>query len=156
MLGESRRRVLRASVSVIAGSTGRSRCACRSRISGGLELKLTILGGAAALLLTALPGVALAEDLTFTLTNNSSYAVKSLFTSPADVDTWEEDVFADKYLPAGNFVDVTIGDGREQCVYDMTLYEGVTHGFFGLYRIVNKAMFAQGQLSRNLVAAFGG
>ena len=28
-----------------------------------------------------------------------------------------------------------------------TLYEGVTHGFFGLYRIVNKAMFAQGQVA---------
>lgn len=84
----------------------------------GVLLKLSILGGAAALLLV-LPGAALAEDLTFTLTNNSSYAVKSLFTSPADVETWEEDVFADKYLPAGNFVDVTIGDGREQCVYDM-------------------------------------
>lgn len=39
---------------------------------------------------------------------------------------------------------------------DMTTYEGVTHGFFGLYRVVNKAMFAQGQLARNLVAAFGG
>lgn len=88
-------------------------------VSLGVLLKLTILGGAAALLLVTLPGAALAEDLTFTLTNNSSYAVKSLFTSPADVDTWEEDVFADKYLPAGNFVDVTIGDGREQCVYDM-------------------------------------
>jgi hypothetical protein len=85
----------------------------------GADLKLPILGGAAALLLMVLPGAALAEDLTFTLTNNSSYAVKSLFTSPADVDTWEEDVFADKYLPAGNYVEVTIGDGREQCVYDM-------------------------------------
>lgn len=39
---------------------------------------------------------------------------------------------------------------------DETLYDGVTHGFFGLYRVVNKAMFAHGQLSRNLVAAFGG
>lgn len=39
---------------------------------------------------------------------------------------------------------------------DMTIYEGVTHGFFGLYRIVNKAMFAQGQLGRNLIAAFEG
>jgi acetyl esterase len=38
---------------------------------------------------------------------------------------------------------------------DMTTYEGVTHGFFGLYRIVNKAMFAQGQLGRNLASAFG-
>ena len=38
---------------------------------------------------------------------------------------------------------------------DSTTYEGVTHGFFGLYQIVNKAMFAQGQLARNLNAAFG-
>jgi len=37
---------------------------------------------------------------------------------------------------------------------DTTTYEGVTHGFFGLYQIVNKAMFAQGQLARNLNAAF--
>lgn len=82
-------------------------------------MKLSILGGAAALLLVTLPGTALAEDLVFTLTNNSSYAVKNFYTSPADVENWEEDVFADKYLPAGNFVDVTIGDGRETCVYDM-------------------------------------
>lgn len=39
---------------------------------------------------------------------------------------------------------------------DETVYDGVTHGFFGLYRVVNKALFAQGQLSRNLAAAFGG
>jgi hypothetical protein len=82
-------------------------------------VKHAILGGAAALLLAALPGAARAEDLVFTLTNSSSYAVKSFFTSPADVDNWEEDVFGDKYLPAGNYVSVTIGDGREQCIYDM-------------------------------------
>jgi acetyl esterase/lipase len=38
---------------------------------------------------------------------------------------------------------------------DTTTYDGVAHGFFGLYQIVNKAMFAQGQLARNLSAAFG-
>ena len=38
---------------------------------------------------------------------------------------------------------------------DTTTYDGVTHGFLGLYQIVNKAMFAQGQLARNLSAAFG-
>ena len=91
----------------------------RAEFSLGAKLKLSILGGAAALLLATLPGVALAEDLTFTLTNNSSYAVKNFYTSPADVENWEEDVFGEKYLPAGNFVEVTIGDGREQCVYDM-------------------------------------
>ena len=37
---------------------------------------------------------------------------------------------------------------------DQTLYEGVTHGFFGLHRVVNKALFAQAQLARNLKAAF--
>lgn len=39
---------------------------------------------------------------------------------------------------------------------DETVYEGVTHGFFGLHQVVNKAMFAQGQMARNLSAAFGG
>jgi acetyl esterase len=33
---------------------------------------------------------------------------------------------------------------------DMTLYEGVTHQFFGMGDVVNKGMFAQGQLARNL------
>lgn len=37
---------------------------------------------------------------------------------------------------------------------DATVYEGVTHGFFPLYRMVNKALFAQAQLGTNLVAAF--
>jgi acetyl esterase len=39
---------------------------------------------------------------------------------------------------------------------DVTTYDGVTHGFFGLFQVVNKAMFAQGQLARNLLAAFEG
>jgi acetyl esterase/lipase len=33
---------------------------------------------------------------------------------------------------------------------DMTIYEGVTHQFFSLGAMVNKAMFAQGQAARNL------
>ena len=82
-------------------------------------MRLSVLGGAAALVLAAVPGAVLAEDLTFVLTNGSSYAVKSFFTSPADVESWEDDVFAENYLPAGNYVSVTISDGREQCTYDM-------------------------------------
>lgn len=91
---------------------------CGARDFLGVQMKL-VMGGAAALLFAALPGVAVAEDLVFTLTNSSSWAVKSFYTSPADVEDWEEDVFGDNYLPAGNYVSVTIGDGREQCVYDM-------------------------------------
>lgn len=37
---------------------------------------------------------------------------------------------------------------------DATTYDGVTHGFFGLARVVNKAMFAQGQVVRNLRESF--
>jgi hypothetical protein len=77
----------------------------------------TIGGAAAALLLLVAP--ASAEDLAFLLTNASSYAVKSFYTSPVDVNQWEEDVFGENYLPAGNQVTITISDGRAVCVYDM-------------------------------------
>lgn len=38
---------------------------------------------------------------------------------------------------------------------DCTVYDGVTAQFFGLARVVNKAMFAQGQMIRNLNESFG-
>jgi acetyl esterase len=38
---------------------------------------------------------------------------------------------------------------------DATTYDGVTAQFFGLARIVNKAMFAQGQVIRNINESFG-
>ena len=82
-------------------------------------MNLKLMGAIVAVGLVAMPVASFAEDLTFVLTNGSSYAVKSFFTSPADIDNWEEDVFGENYLPAGNHVNVTIGDGREQCVYDM-------------------------------------
>ena len=81
-------------------------------------MTMKTMGGAfAALLLLVAP--ASAEDLAFVLTNASSYAVKSFFTSPVDVRQWEEDVFGENYLPAGNQVTITISDGRAVCVYDM-------------------------------------
>ena len=78
-----------------------------------------LLGGLAALCLSAAPASVLAEDLTFVLTNNSSFAVKSFYTSPVDIGQWEEDIFGENVLPSGNQVNVTIGDGRDVCVYDM-------------------------------------
>jgi acetyl esterase/lipase len=38
---------------------------------------------------------------------------------------------------------------------DCTVYDGVTAQFFGLARVVNKAMFAQGQVIRNINESFG-
>ncbi len=44
---------------------------------------------------------------------------------------------------------------RRQGVWvDSTVYDGVTAQFFGLARVVNKAMFAQGQVIRNLNESF--
>jgi len=85
----------------------------------GVSLKLKLCGALVAIGLVAMPAASFAEDLTFVLTNASSYAVKAFFTSPADVGNWEEDVFGENYLPSGNQVNVTIGDGREQCTYDL-------------------------------------
>jgi len=85
----------------------------------GDPLSLKFCGALVAIGFAVMPAASFAEDLTFVLTNASSYAVKSFFTSPADVNDWEEDVFGANYLPAGNQVNVTIGDGREQCTYDL-------------------------------------
>ena len=37
---------------------------------------------------------------------------------------------------------------------DGITYDGVAHEFFGMAAIVNKAMFAQAQVARNLTEAF--
>ena len=75
--------------------------------------------GLLALALVTLPTAALAEDLTFQLTNQSSVTITNFYTSPANVGEWEEDVFGEAVFPAGNTVPVTIADGSDQCVYDM-------------------------------------
>lgn len=62
---------------------------------------------------------ALAEDLDFTLENQSSRNLMVFQTSPSGVDSWEEDVLGSYMLPSGNYINVTIADGRDHCVYDM-------------------------------------
>lgn len=74
---------------------------------------------ALALPLAFVSGAALGEDLGFMLTNGSSYDLMVFQTSPSGVDSWEEDVLGDNYLPSGNQVPVTIADGRDVCVYDI-------------------------------------
>jgi hypothetical protein len=72
---------------------------------------------ACALLVLATPAVA--QDLAFTLHNKSSYHVIEFYTSPSEVDDWEEDVLGDDILRAGRSLRITIADGRTQCVYDV-------------------------------------
>ncbi|KAF1687361.1 hypothetical protein B1992_05145 [Pseudoxanthomonas broegbernensis] len=73
----------------------------------------------AAALAVAMPAVAQAEDLVFTLENGTGAVVVYFHASPADVDEWEEDVLGSDVLGPGESVSVTIADGRSQCSYDM-------------------------------------
>lgn len=82
-------------------------------------LAAAVIGG---LMIFATP--AAADDLEFTLTNATSVSATEFYVSPANVDNWEENLLEGKYLPAGNEVTVTIGDGRRTCTYDLkTVFE---------------------------------
>jgi hypothetical protein len=91
-------------------------------------LKLSTLAGA-FLASLAFAAPAAAEDLTFTLTNDSSWVVAKFFASPADVNDWEEDILGVDVLGSGEATDITIADGRTQCNYDFkfVLEDGTEH-----------------------------
>ena len=79
----------------------------------------TVRRFATLLALSAVAAPALAEDLEFTLENRSSYDVIEFYASPYDVGDWEEDILGLDILPSGESVQITIGDGRSQCEYDL-------------------------------------
>ena len=87
--------------------------------TGGLSLQIRILGAVAALALVTMPGLAMAEDLKFKLTNNSSRGIDNFYTSPSNTDSWQEDVLGEDTIPPGQTDEITIADGSTQCVYDM-------------------------------------
>jgi hypothetical protein len=60
-----------------------------------------------------------AQDIAYTLINNTSVAVAEFYTSPVDVESWESDLLATMDLEPGEQATVNIGDGRTQCDYDV-------------------------------------
>ena len=74
---------------------------------------------AASLLSVAGIAAAAAEDLVFTLDNETSADLTEFYTSPVNVNDWESDVLGADVLPAGSAIEITIADGRTQCNYDM-------------------------------------
>jgi hypothetical protein len=87
--------------------------ATMSKLRRALRLMLPV----ASLLLVSTS--ALAEDLTFTLHNRSSFVVVEFYASPVDVGDWEEDILGREVLGSGESGRVTIADGRSQCEYDL-------------------------------------
>lgn len=55
------------------------------------------------------------------LINSSGYTLVEFYTSPADVGSWEEDVLGNDVLDSGYSLEITVADGRTQCIYDMLM-----------------------------------
>ncbi|WP_374371582.1 hypothetical protein [Tabrizicola sp.] len=60
----------------------------------------------------------LAEDLVFTLVNDSSHTITEMYVTPAGVDHWGENILFGSVDP-GVSGDVTIADGSDVCDYDL-------------------------------------
>jgi hypothetical protein len=78
-----------------------------------------IRGGLAALAFVVGAAAVHAEDVEFTLINDSSYSLHYFYTTPSNEDSWGEDLLGETgTLEPGYQGTVFIGDGSDQCVYD--------------------------------------
>ena len=62
-----------------------------------------------------------AQDLQFALINMSGYTLVEFYASPENVRSWEEDILGDDVLESGYALNITVADGRTQCVYDLLM-----------------------------------
>jgi hypothetical protein len=72
---------------------------------------------ALAAALTASP--VLAEDLVFTLVNNSSHSIVEMYVSSVDDDNWGENILMVDSVDPGVSGEITIADGLDVCEYDL-------------------------------------
>ncbi len=59
------------------------------------------------------------EDLAFMLINRTSVDLTGFYVSPSNTNSWDEDLLAETFLPAGFEVRVDIRDGLDVCDYDI-------------------------------------
>ena len=64
------------------------------------------------------PGIFRNGAVSFDLTNQTSRNIERFFASPANVNSWEEDILGTEVLRPGQKTKITIQDGRENCMYD--------------------------------------
>lgn len=73
----------------------------------------------AAILAASASGPAFAEDLQFTLINNSTHDITEMYLSPHEKDSWGENILSVDKVAAGTQGKISITDGEEVCDYDM-------------------------------------
>ncbi len=61
----------------------------------------------------------LAEDLVFTLINDSSHTIVEMYVSAVDEDEWGENILMVEGVEPGVSGDVSIADGLDVCEYDL-------------------------------------
>ena len=72
-----------------------------------------------ALALVLLASPAVAEDLEFTLVNNSSLKLVEMYVSPHEQDSWGENILNVDAVEPGTQGTISIADGETVCDYDM-------------------------------------
>ena len=75
--------------------------------------------GFAALLAGLMASPVLAEDLVFTLVNDSSHTIVEMNVSPVDEELWGENILSVDEVTPGMSGEVTIADGLDVCDYDL-------------------------------------
>jgi len=73
----------------------------------------------AAAFVTLIATPTLAEDLVFTLINDSSHTIVEMYVSPVGEDQWGENILMVEGVESGVSGDVTIADGLDVCDYDL-------------------------------------
>lgn len=74
---------------------------------------------ALAALATFLATPVLADDLVFTLVNDSSHSITEMYVSPVDQDQWGDNILMVDAVDPGVSGDVSIADGLAVCDYDL-------------------------------------
>ncbi len=75
--------------------------------------------GIAVMIFATLSTPAFAEDLVFTLINDSSHTIVEMNVSPTAEEQWGENILTVDEVPPGASGDVTIADGLDVCEYDL-------------------------------------
>ena len=88
-----------------------------------MTIKFTGALAALALLASALP--AAAQNVEFTLINNTTQSLHFFYAAPSNTTDWGDDLLGDTgTLEAGETGTVFIGDGSDQCLYDFSFETG--------------------------------
>jgi hypothetical protein len=76
---------------------------------------------ALSLAATTLAVPAMAQDLVFSVTNESGVDLVELYTSSSDSPSWEENILDGAVLPSGSTGEVTITGAEGNCNFDLRM-----------------------------------